>query len=169
MNALLIIDVQNDYFPGGAWPQFAAAAVGVRIAAAIRAAEVAGWCIIAVQHINDADAPLLAAGSRGTAWHASVADLLSDKPLVSKRFADAFWQTDLSARLQAAGVREVFLCGLMTQNCITHTALSPDAAAYGMHILADVCSAPDEVIHRIALKALTARLDVSPLDRVLGC
>lgn len=51
MNALLVIDVQNDYFPGGAWPQFAAAAVGVRIAAAIRAAEVAGWCIIAVQHI----------------------------------------------------------------------------------------------------------------------
>ena len=65
MNALLVIDVQNDYFPGGAWPQFAAAAVGVRIAAAIRAAEVAGWCIITLQHINDADAPLLAAGSRG--------------------------------------------------------------------------------------------------------
>ena len=62
--------------------------------------------------------------------------------------------------LAAAGVSDIYLCGMMTQNCITHTALSPDAAAWRVHIIADACTAPDARIHAVAARALSARLDV---------
>ncbi len=41
-NALIVIDVQNDYFAGGVWPQFQAAETAARIADCVRAADAAG-------------------------------------------------------------------------------------------------------------------------------
>ena len=135
MNALIVIDVQNDYFVGGAWPQFQAAETAARIADCVRVADAAGDLVVAVRHMNAADAAMLAAGSAGAAFYPALAPLLADRPTVDKRAADAFWQTDLARILTAAGVSDIYLCGMMTQNCITHTALSPDAAAWRVHII----------------------------------
>lgn len=159
-NALIVIDVQNDYFPDGAWAQFQAAETAARIADCVRSADAAGWLVAAVRHVNAADAAMLAAGSAGAAFYPTLAPLLANRPTVDKRAADAFWQTDLARILTAAGVSDIYLCGMMTQNCITHTALSPDAAAWRVHIIADACAAPDERIHAVAVRALSARLDV---------
>ena len=159
-NALIVIDVQNDYFAGGAWPQFQAAETAARIAGCVRAADAAGWTVVAVRHVNAADAPMLAAGSAGAAFYPAIALLLVGRATLDKRAADAFWQTDLAQVLAAAGVSDIYLCGMMTQNCITHTALSPDAAAWRVHIIADACTAPDARIHAVATRALSARLDV---------
>lgn len=159
-NALIVIDVQNDYFAGGAWPQFQAAETAARIADCVRAADAAGDWVVAVRHVNAADAPMLAAGSAGVAFYPEIAPLLAGRATVDKHAADAFWQTDLAQVLAAAGVSDIYLCGMMTQNCITHTALSPDAAAWRVHIIADACTAPDARIHAVAARALSARLDV---------
>ncbi|RKW44787.1 MAG: isochorismatase family protein [Lautropia sp.] len=68
---------------------------------------------------------------------------------------------DLSKALIRIQVNtDLYLCGMMTQNCITHTALSPDARRYTVHVLADCCSAPSALIHDIAVRALKGRLDV---------
>lgn len=159
-NALIVIDVQNDYFAGGAWPQFQAAETAARIADCVRAADAAGDWVVAVRHVNAADAAMLAAGSAGVAFYPEIAPLLAGRATVDKHAADAFWQTDLAQVLAAAGVSDIYLCGMMTQNCITHTALSPDAAAWRVHIIADACTAPDARIHAVATRALSARLDV---------
>ncbi len=42
-NALIVIDVQNDYFPGGAWPLEGAEEVASEIVGAVRQAYKAGW------------------------------------------------------------------------------------------------------------------------------
>ena len=99
-----------------------------------------------------------------------MAALLADRPVVTKRQADAFFQTDLRQRLDEAagpqgassqtGITDLYLCGMMTQNCITHTALSPETAGYRIHVLGDACTAPSELVHRIALRALAARCDI---------
>lgn len=161
--ALLVVDVQNDYFSGGALPQWQADAVAERIGDAIRHAQKHGWLIVNIQHIaKEADAMLFAAGSDGVAVHDSVAGLLSEAPLVVKAYADAFMDTDLTALLQAQDVQAIYLVGMMTQNCITHTALSPSATPYEVTVLSDCCSAPYELVHHIAIKALSARCHVQP-------
>ena len=158
--ALLVIDVQNEYFAGGGFPQENALAVAEKIAAHIPRARAAGQCVIAVQHLAPAGAALLARDSRGAALHESVAALLAAQPLVQKTHADAFLGTQLAEILSAQAIEALDICGLMTQNCISHTALSPAAAAYRVRVLGELCAAPTLLIHQIALRALADRVPV---------
>lgn len=157
-NALLVIDVQNEYFAGanGAFPQENADETAAKIAAHIRRVQ-DEQLVIGIQHLTPADAPLFARGSHGAALHSSVAGLLADKPLVQKAHADSFLNTDLNEILAKHGVTHIDVCGIMTQNCVTHTALSPDAAPYHVRVLSDLCTAPTVLIHAIALNALQDR------------
>ena len=45
---------------------------------------------------------------------------------------------------------------MMTQNCVTHTAISRAADRYGIEVLASCTTTVDEMIHRIALSALSS-------------
>jgi nicotinamidase-related amidase len=47
---------------------------------------------------------------------------------------------------------------MMTQNCVTHTALSKAAEKYKLSILADCCTIVSEILHLIALNALSTRV-----------
>jgi nicotinamidase-related amidase len=81
--------------------------------------------------------------------------------VVTKRQADSFFETDLEQRLRDAGVTDIYLTGMMTQNCVTHTALSPQAQGMKVHIIADGCAAPAQVLGEVALQALSARCHVT--------
>ena len=65
-------------------------------------------------------------------------------PVVMKEFADSFEKTTLEETLTKLGVTDLLVCGLMTQNCLTHTALSKAAEKYGITILPDCCTTVDE-------------------------
>ncbi|WP_373699662.1 isochorismatase family protein [Neisseria dentiae] len=157
-HALLVIDVQNEYFAGanGAFPQENADETAAKIAEHIRRVQ-DKQLVIGVQHFTPAGAPLFARGSHGAALHESVAGLLADKPLVEKEHADSFLNTGLNEILAKHGVTHIDICGIMTQNCVTHTALSPDTAPYHVRVLSDLCTAPTALIHALALNALRDR------------
>lgn len=157
--ALLIIDVQNEYFAsaGGQFDQFNVDNIAKDIADYAKTAEQNGTLIIGVQHIMAKDYPLFAEGSIGAELHSSVAGILADKPLVQKVHADSFLNTNLVEILQENGIEQVDICGIMTQNCVTHTALSPFAKDYKIRVLSSLCTAPTELIHQIALGALADR------------
>lgn len=46
---------------------------------------------------------------------------------------------------------------MMTQNCVVFTALSRATDALRVRVIGDLCTAPGEVVHRIALSALRAK------------
>jgi nicotinamidase-related amidase len=48
------------------------------------------------------------------------------------------------------------VCGMMTQNCVTHTAISKAAEKYKVAVLEDCCASVSEMLHLIALRALDA-------------
>lgn len=68
--------------------------------------------------------------------------------------------TNLQEILSNNQVTELYLSGIMTQNCITHTALSSMAMAYEITVLASLCTAPTQKVHQIALRALSDRVKV---------
>jgi len=53
--------------------------------------------------------------------------------------------------------KELLICGMMTQNCVTHTALSRSAEKFGVAILADCCTTVNAMLHLIALHAVSTR------------
>lgn len=156
--ALIVIDIQNDYFTGGALPLFEASETEARIVRGIEQARAAGDLVILVQHLSSAATGLFAAGSAGVEIRQDILSAAADAPVVTKRVADAFQDTDLVTHL--AGVDELLICGMMTQNCVVFTAMSDAAKDFKVSVIGTLCAAPSEIVHRIALNALASKLNV---------
>jgi len=90
-----------------------------------------------------------------------------DATVVVKGFADSFEKTTLEETLAKLGVTELLLCGMMTQNCVTHTALSKAAEKYSVAVVTDACTTVSEILHKIALNALSTRIPLRELAQTL--
>lgn len=159
--ALIVIDVQNDYFPSGKFPLWNADKTLTHIELAIANAIKNKVEIIHVQHIanpSNGISPFFNEGTDGVKIHPRILAAAPDAPIVIKRHADSFYDTNLEDILQEKGVQELIICGMMTQNCVTHTAISKAAEKYQVSILADCCTTVDEMIHGIALHAISTRV-----------
>jgi nicotinamidase-related amidase len=159
--ALIVIDPQNDYFPGGQFPLWNAENTLANIQAAIATAHQRQIPVILVQHVADSSkgiSLLFNAGTNGVEIHPALQSEAESGTVVVKMFADAFYQTKLEQVLAGLGVSTLLLCGMMTQNCVTHTALSKAAEKYQVKILEDCCTTVSEIIHRFALNAIANRI-----------
>lgn len=159
-SALIVIDIQNDYFADGLFPQWEAEATLARIEGMVTEAQARRIPVILAQHIAAGAAPFFNAETPGVAIHPRLLARAPEAPIIVKTHADSFLDTTLEATLQALGCEELWLCGMMTQNCVTHTALSPQATKYRVKVLADGCSSVSQMIHLIALRALADRVEV---------
>ncbi|WP_336475068.1 isochorismatase family protein, partial [Escherichia coli] len=140
-NALIVIDIQNDYFPGGSFPLEAPETACKGAVNAIEKAREEGWLIVGIQHIATADAPFFRPDSEGAKIHPDVVAALGDAPVIIKKEADSFLETGLEQLLRDNGITDIYLTGMMTQHCVTHTALSPQGLGMNMHIIAEGCAA----------------------------
>lgn len=164
--ALLVIDVQNDYFPGGKLPLWNTGATLENIERAIRVARERGIPVILVQQFTDPKvAPMFNAGTEGAEIHSRIRAAAPDAPIVVKAHADSFHETTLEQVLSNLGVTTLLVCGMMTQNCVTHTAISKAAEKYEVTILPDCCTTVSAVIHNVAVRAVSIRLKVVPSDQ----
>lgn len=158
--ALLVIDMQNDYFPDGAFPLWNTAATLEAVERTIAMATAKDALVIHVQHIADPSAgpaPFFNRGTPGADIHPRIMAAAPTAPIVVKAQADAFIDTDLDGILEQHAVTRLLVCGMMTQNCVTHTAISKTAEQYDVSVLTDCCTTVDEMVHVIALHALGPR------------
>jgi len=168
--ALIVIDLQNDYFPDGKFPLWNTEAVLAQVESAIARARGQGVPVILVQHIADAPngaAPFFNAGTSGVELHPRILAAAPDAVVVIKAQADSFLNTTLEEKLAELGVEELLVCGMMTQNCVTHTALSKSAEKYKVTVLTDCSTTVSEMLHLIALNALSTRVALQPAAAVL--
>lgn len=147
--ALIIIDIQQDYFPGGRHPL-----VGPEAAISAAARLLAGWRdagepIVHVQHVWDApDAAFFQPGTSGIEIHPLVAPQ-GEEPLVTKTNPNAFLETDLDARLRALAAAapdqpfELVVAGMMSSMCVDATVRAAADLGYSVTVAHDACAAPD--------------------------
>lgn len=159
--ALILIDLQMDYFPGGAYPLWEAEETLQRLLQTAERARDADALVVLVQHLAGAAAPFFREGSPGAELHPKVRAALPEAPRIIKRHADSFHQTELGELLSAHGSTELAVAGMMTQNCVTHTLLSKSAEGYGLTLLQDGCTTVDAMLHAIAVRALAPRVRLS--------
>ncbi len=169
--ALLIIDLQNDYFPEGKYPLYNTVNTLSNIEVAIDNAKQQDIPIILIQHVADASkgiAPFFNEGSVGVEIHPRILTVVPTAEIIKKSFADSFEQTNLDQVLQKHNVTDLLLMGMMTQNCVTHTALSKAADKYDVSIVTDCCTTVDEMIHNIALNAVSTRIKLKTTEQVFS-
>jgi nicotinamidase-related amidase len=160
--ALIVIDIQNDYFPGGRYPLWNTEAVLAHIESAITQASAQRIPVLLVQHVAKTEvAPFFQADTEGVQLHPRIRAAAPEAPVIVKQYADSFLNTTLEETLQRMGVEELFICGMMTQNCVTHTAISKSAEKYKVTVLPECSTSVDEMIHKIALNALAMRVPLS--------
>lgn len=118
--ALLLIDLQNDYFPGGAFPLPASTACVANAAKVLAWARARGVRVVHVQHRElDPVVGFLLEGSPGAETHAAVAPV-DGETVVVKRHPNAFRDTKLAETL--AGFDTVIVVGAMSNMCVDATA-----------------------------------------------
>jgi len=167
--ALIVIDLQNDYFEGGAFPLWNAEPTLAATEEAIGKARAKGMPVVFVQHVANGPSPFFNADTEGVKLHERVRAAVGDAPVVVKRHADAFEGTTLHETLQGLGADELVVCGMMTQNCVTHTAISRRADDYRkVTVLTDASTTVSEMLHLIAVAGLAPRVTLSTVDVALA-
>lgn len=168
--ALIVIDIQNDYFPGGKFPLWNTDKILINTKDLIAKANQQDIPVFLIQHVSSAPkgmAPFFEKDSEGAKIHPEIMTICSSAKVIQKQHADSFYQTDLENSLGKLDIDELLICGMMTQNCVTHTALSKQAEKYKVSIIEDCCTTTDEMIHKIALNALSPRLPLVTLTEAL--
>ena len=142
--ALILIDIQNDYFSGGKWPLHDMDAAAQNAARVLAAARQAGQMVIHVRHEFEGDgAPFFVAGSQGAHIHTSVAPLEGESQVL-KHKVNAFIGTDLKALLDNAGIKEITLVGAMSHMCIDAAARASADYGYATTVIHDACATRDQ-------------------------
>ncbi len=120
-NALLIIDIQNDYFPGGAMALHNPEAAAANAAKLIAAFRQKGKPVIHVQHVAARPgATFFLPNTRGVEIHDSVRPLAGEA-VFQKQFPNCFRETKLLEHLKGAGIDALTIAGMMTHMCVDTT------------------------------------------------
>ncbi|NOK19683.1 cysteine hydrolase [Corallococcus carmarthensis] len=139
--ALLLIDIQNDYFPGGRFELDGADAAAAQARAALDFFRERGLPVIHVRHESpQPGAPFFLPGTPGAELHPRVMPQPGEA-VVLKHFPNSFRQTDLQERLRALGVKHLVVAGMMTLMCVDATVRAAGDLGYPVTVLPDACAA----------------------------
>ncbi|CAF3717386.1 unnamed protein product [Rotaria sp. Silwood1] len=141
--ALLVVDFQNDYFPGGLWTLCGMDAAADNAARILAAARASGDLIVHIRHeFTTNDAPFFKPESSGAQIHPKVQNL-KDEYVVVKRYTNSYRETNLKDILDRHGIRQVVICGAMSQNCIDAVTRASFDFGYDCIVIHDACATRD--------------------------
>jgi nicotinamidase-related amidase len=139
--ALLVIDVQNEYFTGNMPIEYPPVETSLpNIVLAMNTAQAAGVPVIVVQHDAPEGSPVFARGSYGWQLHPLVAGLPADHR-INKTMGSAFTGTDLRQLLSANAIDTLTIVGYMTHNCDAATIYHASHDGLKVEFLADATGA----------------------------
>jgi len=169
---LVIIDIQNEYLEGPVAVSDAQAAITSAENILSKARE-AGADIFHIAHKGKAGSLFDRDDTRG-----QIVDPLApagSEPTVEKGLPNAFAGTDLHARIEKTGKKELVIIGMMTHMCVSSTARAALDLGYRVTIEASACATRDlpdgkggatdaKTIHDVALIELSDRFAVITHD-----
>lgn len=150
--ALILVDIQNDYFDGGSWPVDQMAAVAGNAARLLAQARAVGDLVLHVRHEASAEAPFFKPGTEGAEIHVSVLPEAGEAVVVKNR-PNSFVGTDLQSQLEGAGIKKLVICGAMSQMCIDATARAAADMGYAVTVAADACGAKEAQFGDVSVAA----------------
>lgn len=158
-DALLVVDMQNDFLPGGSLAVGGAETIIPQVNSYIQIFSRAGLPVFASRdyhpenHISFQAAggpwpPHCVAGSKGADFHPALrlpedAVIISKATSPDKEAYSALDATPLNDHLQRLGITRVFICGLATDYCVYASARDLLQAKYMVIVLADAIKAVD--------------------------
>ena len=164
--ALLLIDIQNDYFPGGKMELEGSPEASVRAKQLLGFFRQGHLPVVHIQHVSTRPgATFFLPDTDGVRIQQNVRPLETDV-VFQKHYPNSFRETPLLKHLRDEGIARLVICGMMTHMCVDATTRA--AADYGFEcvIVQDACatrqlthrgqSVPAALVHASFLAALDA-------------
>jgi len=140
MDALVIIDIQNDYFPGGAFTLDGADAAGHHAGRLLARCRELGKPVLHIQHVSTRPgSTFFLPDTPGVEIHPSVTPLPGET-VIRKHFPNAFRETTLEAELRRCNARHLLVVGMMTQMCIDTSVRAGRDLGYDITLAHDACA-----------------------------
>jgi nicotinamidase-related amidase len=138
--ALLVIDIQNDYFPGGKMELEGALEAGKKAGAILQCFREHGGQHIHVQHESrKPEATFFIPGTEGIRIHDSVAHF-EGEPIVHKQHPNSYRETNLLEMLKAWQTERLVICGMMTHMCVDAAVRASADFGFQVLVAADACA-----------------------------
>src|SRR5574341_583124 len=138
--ALLIIDIQNDYFPGGAMELVGSPEAGAQAGKLLQAFRHKKLPVVHIQHVSvRPGATFFLPNTRGVEIHEGVAPLPGETVL-QKNFPNSFRGTPLLEHLRQLGIEQLVIAGMMTQMCVDSTTRAAADLGFKCVLAHDACA-----------------------------
>jgi nicotinamidase-related amidase len=137
---LLLIDIQNDYFPGGK----------MELEGSEQAGQVAGRLlkffrknklpVVHIQHLSiHPGATFFLPHTPGVEIHTDVKPF-DGEPLIQKHYPNSFRETGLLSHLQQQNIRQLVIAGMMTHMCVDATTRAATDYGFECRVAQDACA-----------------------------
>jgi nicotinamidase-related amidase len=137
---LIIIDVQNFYFPGGKLPLSGPVEASLKARDLLTAFRARGWPVVHVLHLGPGQAtPSPDSGDPAYRAHPSVMPRPGE-PVIGKREANAFRDTDLLATLRRLGTTRLVVAGMQTHMCVEAATRAAVDLGFQVTVVHDACA-----------------------------
>jgi nicotinamidase-related amidase len=138
--ALVLIDLQNDYFPGGAMELVGAEHAVTQARTLLQAFRTRALPVFHIQHIaTRPGATFFLPGTAGADIHTTVAPS-ADEAVITKHFPSGFRETVLLDNLRAVRASRLVLAGMMTHMCVDTTVRAAADLGFECLLAQDGCA-----------------------------
>jgi nicotinamidase-related amidase len=175
--ALLVIDIQKDYFSGGKMELVNPLEAGKKAYSLLQCFREHGGHHVHIQHISlKPDASFFVRGTEGSDIH-DVTAHFEGEPIVYKHYPNSFRETNLLEMLKEWGAERVVITGMMTHMCVDATARAAADFGFQLWIAEDACATRDlefngtivsaDHVHKAFMAALRSYGQVMTSEQVI--
>jgi len=150
---LLLVDIQNDYFPGGTMELVGMEQAAARARQLLQQFRTSKAPIFHIQHLaTRPGATFFLPETTGAQIHDLVAPLPGEQ-LVTKHYPNSFRETTLLERLRCESVTDLVICGAMSHMCIDATTRAAFDFGFNCTVVEDACATRDLSFQGKTIKA----------------
>ncbi|HBL75223.1 MAG: isochorismatase [Bacteroidetes bacterium GWF2_42_66] len=151
--ALIIIDIQNDYFENGTMTLVGSDKASENAKLLLDRFRADSLPIIHIQHIaTRPTATFFLPNTKGAEIQDNVKPLGQEKVIV-KHYPNSFRETELLDYLKGKNITDLVICGMMTHMCVDATARAAKDFGFNIVLIGDACATKDQEINGQIVKA----------------
>lgn len=140
--ALVIIDIQNFYFPGGDLPLVEPVKAAIKANKVLEASRETNILVIHVKHNASSGAEIY-----------DLVKPIDGEKVITKDKANAFVETDLLTYLKEHKIENLILCGMQTHMCLEAATRAASDYGFNCTVVEDACTTRDLTFNHVTVKA----------------
>lgn len=150
---LILIDIQNDYFPGGRMELVGSSAAGSKAEQLLRSFRHKALPIVHIQHVSTRPgATFFLPDTVGVQFHACVAPIAGE-PVFQKNYPNSFRETPLLEHLRSLETTKLVIVGMMTHMCIDTSTRAAADLGFECVLAGDACATRNLSFGDVAVSA----------------